>query len=388
MKRCVQVIIVLIALGSAQVACNLPTLADQELFEPQLPGSTIESAPISTVAPEITPTLINNATATPLAVTWNQIGLPTGAQKTYRILVHPEDENLWFVLGYPGSNYSSSAIFRTTNGGQSWQNVRTGGAIRDIALDPGNTNTLYSTDTGKLIKSINRGITWTAVHDFGDLIESFLISTIDGAIYVLPRWYDDSNPGVYRSMDGGQSWDRFSFGGNLPNFIPWDIEEDPNNGLLYVVIEIGDHPQPYDPPFYRSLDRGATWEEIGDELNWHGLSIQVDPLTSDVYYLTEGDGLYKSSDLGLHWVRVSPEHRFASDLLLDPAGPPRLIGTDLLHLPTYQGGVYYSDDGGESFVFLGMDGHMTASITLNSSSTVLYVVSFEQGIFTAEIPAP
>ena len=311
-----------------------------------------------------------------------------GHRKYTNILIHPEDETLWFVLGYPQDNYTVCALYRTTDAGQSWQTMYTGGTMRDIVLDPGNSNTLYSSNDGKLIRSTDRGQNWSTVHDFSDMLESFHISTIDGAIYVLPRWYTSADPGVYRSDDGGQSWRRLSFGANLKNFIPWDIEEDPNNGMLYVVIEIGDHPQPYDPPFYRSSDRGETWEEVGDDLSWHGQSIQVDPLTSDVYYLTEGGGLFKSTDLGLHWKRISPSEHFASDLLLDPSSPPRLFGSDLLHLPSYKGGVYYSDDGGESFLFLGLDGHMTSSLALNASSTQLFVLSFEQGIYAASIPGP
>jgi hypothetical protein len=172
------------------------------------------------------------------------------------------------------------------------------------------------------------------------------------------------------------------------NFIPWDIEEDPNTGTLYVVIEIADHPQPYDPPFYRSLDRGETWEEIGDDLRWHGLSIQVDPLTSYVYYLAEGAGLFKSTDMGNHWTRISPQLTFLSELVLDPARPQRLIGGDGVNLPLYEGGVFYSDDSGENFTFLGLKGHHITDIALNASSTRMYVLSRDEGIFTAVIPAP
>ncbi|MEN8241668.1 MAG: hypothetical protein ABFS17_07085 [Chloroflexota bacterium] len=388
MKKCCLGFTLLFVLGFVQAACNLPTLVEQHPTTPQPPGPTSEPLPTSTTAPEITPLPTEKVTATPLAVTWNKIGMPPGAQKTYGILVHPEDENLWLVLGYPNSDYSVCAIYRTTNAGQSWETVLTGGQVRGIALDPENSNTLYSTNEGKLIRSDDRGQTWSTVNDFGDMIESFHLSPIDGAIFVLPRWYSSSDPGVYRSMDGGQHWERFSFGGTLPNFIPWDIEEDPNNGLLYVVIEIGDHPQPYDPPFYRSRDRGESWEDVGADLPWHGISIQVDPRTSDVYFLSEGSGLYKSIDQGSHWARIDSGTRFTCKLFLDPANPPRLFGGDYFYEPRFDGGVYYSDDGGESFVFLGLEGQTTCELTLNSSSTMLYVVSFQQGIYTAVIPAP
>jgi hypothetical protein len=50
--------------------------------------------------------------------------------------------------------------------------------------------------------------------------------------------------------------------------------------------------------------------------------------------------------------------------------------------------VYYSDDGGKSFIFLGLERKITCELALNPTSTRLYVVTYEQGIFTADIPAP
>ena len=77
---------------------------------------------------------------------------------------------------------------------------------------------------------------------------------------------------------------------------------------------------------------------------------------------------------------------FARDLVLDPRNPQRLIGTDIYHQPLYDGGVYYSDDGGKNFLFLGLEGQNTVDIALNGSSTMMYVVSFDEGIYTSPIP--
>ena len=350
--------------------------------------STATSRPTFTLRPTYTATLTYTPTATPYAANWNHVGLPTGARGTNSILVHPQDENLWYLIGGKSSAGSENGLFVTRNAGQTWETLYSAKYMKEIAFDPSNPERLFLSDYGKLLLSTDRGQQWESLHDFDNLITSIHISPRDGAMYVLPSWYTSNDPGLYRSDDGGRSWGFYSFGAEMLNFIPWDIEEDPNTGMLYVVIEIADHPQPYDPPFYRSADRGETWEEIGDDLRWHGLSIQVDPLTSDVYYLTEGAGLFKSTDMGSHWTRISPQLTFASELILDPANPQRLIGGDLLNLPLYEGGVFYSDDGGESFTFLGLGGHSITDIALNSSSTRLYVVSRDEGVFTAVIPAP
>jgi len=377
MKRMILVLLVVLLAG-----CNLPT---------GNPGSGVGSpseagSPVSTATAR--PTFILRPSATPYAANWNQVGLPTGAQGTNSILVHPQDENFWYVIGVKSSAGSENGLFVTHNAGQTWETLYSAKLMRVIAIDPANPERLFTSDYGKLLLSTDRGQNWESLHDFDNLIISIHISPRDGAIYVLPSWYTSTDPGLYRSDDGGRSWVFYSYGAGMLNFIPWDIEEDPNTGTLYVVIELADHPQPYDPPFYRSLDRGESWEEIGDDLRWHGLSIQVDPLTSDVYYLAEGAGLFKSTDMGNHWARISPQLTFASELVLDPARPQRLIGGDLLNLPLYEGGVFYSDDGGENFTFLGLKGHCISDIALNASSTRMYVVSRDEGIFTAVIPAP
>lgn len=384
---------VLLFTGAVIFACNLPTMVTTvEPVAPtedsNAPTSTATPRPTFTLRPTFTATLTYTPTPTQMTAVWNHVGLPDGALHIFDILVHPEDDQRWLVLGNPSEVNEENAIYLTTDAGATWQIVYSGGIIRPLEIDPNNADTIYAADEGKLIRSIDRGQTWTTLRDFDDLVETVHISAIDGAIYVGPRWYLNTNPGIYRSDDGGQTWDFLAFGSDIPNFILWDIEQDPNTGTLYVAIEIADHPQPYDPPFYRSTDRGETWEEVGRDLSWHGLALQVDPLTSDVYFLTEGAGLYRSIDQGVHWRRINTYVNFACDLVLDPSNPQRLIGADLLHEPLYDGGVYYSDDGGENFLFLGLEGYRTGALALNGSSTMLYVVTYEHGIYTTPIPAP
>jgi photosystem II stability/assembly factor-like uncharacterized protein len=393
MKKTAKYASLLIVLCALALACNLPSVVNNQGENgsedgSDAPASTPAGQPASTLRPTFTATAGNTLVPTPLSVTWNQVGLPTGAQDMNNLLVHPADENLWFASGHPGEDNMVTSLYRSRDAGSTWQKIYTGGIMWVLYLDPNNPDNLYASDDGKLIKSTDLGDSWSTLHDFVDVIESVLVSTVDSAIFVAPRLYGDEHPGIYRSMDNGQTWQRFPYGVEMINFIPWDIEEDPNTGTLYVVIEIGHHPQPYDPPFYRSTDRGETWEDVGAELPWHGICIRVDPLTSDVYFLTEGSGLYKSTDQGLHWHRISPEENFASHLTLDPASPPRFFGGDLVHEPAYTGGIYFSRDGGESFIFIGLDGYIITDITLNAASTRLYIASYREGIFTAEIPPP
>ncbi|MEN8241669.1 MAG: hypothetical protein ABFS17_07090 [Chloroflexota bacterium] len=373
-------------------ACNMPggEVSPDVGLSPDIetPKSTTTAEPTATLRPTLVIRQTSDSTATPMMANWNHVGMPAGAAKVFYMLVHPEDDDLWYVMGHQGDPNLSTSLFLSEDAGASWKIVYTGVIMRPLVIDPADGNILYSDDDGKLLRSTDRGQTWTVIHQFSDMVESIHISTIDGAIYIGQRWYNNTNPGIYRSDDGGENWSFFPFGANTQHFIPWDIEEDPNNGNLYVVIEIADHPKPYDPPFYRSTDRGETWEEVGGDLTWHGFTIQVNPLNSHVYFLSEGNGLFKSTDEGLSWARINNSVNFARGLVLDPRKPARFIGVDLYHQPLYDGGVYYSEDYGKSFLFLGLEGHNTTGITLNSSSTMMYLVSYDQGIYTSPIPAP
>ena len=290
-KRILLLLVVLLA------GCNLPTGNPESevspLAEGDAPMSTATSRPTFTLRPTHTATLTFTPTATPYAVNWRYVGLPTGAEKAFLYL--------WFIRrmticgmywGIRVNLISALLCFsvRMLAGPGKLSTPRV--IMRPLVIDPGNGNILYSDDNGKLIRSTDRGHSWAVIHEFDDMVESIHISTIDGAIYVGQRWYNNTNPGIHRSDDRGETWEFFPFGADIQHFIPWDIAEDPNTGILYVVIEIADHPKPYDPPFYRSTDRGETWKEVGeDDLTWHGFAIQVDPLTSDVYFLSEGTGL-------------------------------------------------------------------------------------------------
>lgn len=107
---------------------------------------------------------------------------------------------------------------------------------------------------------------------------------------------------VDRTTDGGATWNRV-LDEEIPYFycgvlrIEWDRASD----AAYLLVR-RTTPRPNDPNDFelllRSLDGGATWEPIGDELPCFG-ALAVDPASSDVY--VGCDGLYVSHDRGLSW---------------------------------------------------------------------------------------
>src|SRR5215510_8727965 len=122
--------------------------------------------------------------------TWQRLGLRDG-QQIPAILVDPRDPNRLFVavLGHPYGPNAERGVFRSTDGGESWQKVlykdEHTGAI-DLAFDPRNSQTVYA-------------VLWQARQGPWE----------NGA-------FNGPNSGLYKSTDGGTTWS--AIGAGLPTF--------------------------------------------------------------------------------------------------------------------------------------------------------------------------
>ncbi len=117
--------------------------------------------------------------------TWTHVGLPDSSQ-IGRIRIHPTNPDVVYVaaVGHPYGPNTERGVFRTRDGGKSWQKVlfvddKTGAA--DIAMDPSNAQALYAT-------------MWQ------------LLRTPWGITSTGPR------SALYKSIDGGDTWSKLSSG--------------------------------------------------------------------------------------------------------------------------------------------------------------------------------
>ncbi|MCK5368887.1 MAG: hypothetical protein KAQ62_10055 [Cyclobacteriaceae bacterium] len=296
---------------------------------------------------------------------------PMGNANVSTITIHPENDDLWFVT-------SGSGIYLTRNGGSTWENPFTE-FTSALEIDPNDPSRIFVGSEVEMYLTKDYGQSWTHIHSFPRNIESILVSEIDNSVYAGLRWEDSEIAnGIFKSKDMGETWELHSYNVNAKGLIPWDIEEDPENQKLYIATEIYDHPEPYHPPFLRSSDGGITWEDISGSLTWHVIKIQVHPLTHDVYVLTEGTGLYYSSDFGDNWRYLN--NQFWLDFIIDHNNPQRFWGGNHTYNQS-SGGVFLSNDGGNYFEFIGLKGHIVGSLCLDGNSTSLYVASYGSGLF-------
>jgi photosystem II stability/assembly factor-like uncharacterized protein len=207
---------------------------------------------------------------------WTHIGL-TDSRQIARILVDPADPNKVFVaaLGHAYGPNAERGVFRSKDGGQNWQRVlfrdENTGAI-DLAFEPGNSATLYaallqtrrppwnvyppSKGPGSgLYRSHNGGETWDAVTGRGLPAEEVGRMGIAFAPSNRQRIYlivDAKAGGLYRSDDAGQNWQLMSTDRRIWQR-GWYFEE--------VTVDPKDADTVYVPntTLYRSRDGGKTF---------------------------------------------------------------------------------------------------------------------------------
>jgi photosystem II stability/assembly factor-like uncharacterized protein len=257
--------------------------------------------------------------------TWKHLGL-ADAQQVPQIAVDPTNPNRVFaaVLGHPYGPSEERGVYRSLDGGQTWQRVlykdaNTGAS--DIEIDPKNPSTVYAA-----------------------LWESRLGPSEDG------NSFSGAGGGLYKSTDGGKTWRQLA--GGLPaNGVQFDIAIAPSRpSRLYVELSTTD-PHEYGTGrgvgLYRSDDAGATWTRITDDeratmkIGGGDLAVPVvDPKNADVVYVASIVAM-KSTDGGktFTWLRGAPGGDDYQNLWINPHDPSCFV------LVSDQGAVVTSNGG-------------------------------------------
>lgn len=245
---------------------------------------------------------------------WTHVGLD-GTERIKRIAVHPGDPDTALVcaLGRQFGPNEERGVFRTTDGGSSWQKVLyldedTG--CSDLDMDLSNPRIVYA------------GM-WT---------------------FRRKPWRFDGGSGetaLYRSMDGGTSWEKLD-GEGMPEGAMARIgvsvaQSQPST--VYMMTETRD-----EGSLFRSDDRGDTWRMVNDERNinfrpFYYSDIHVDPTNPDHLYSLSGR-LFKSTDGGESFEQIGGEvHGDHQSFWIDPDNPRRLLsGSDGGYQLSYDAG--------------------------------------------------
>ena len=252
---------------------------------------------------------------------WTHIGLEK-SDKIARLVVDAKNPDLVYAcaLGREWGPNEERGVFKTTDGGKSWKKIlyvdgQT--ACSDIAADPGNSNILYA------------------------------------GMYTYRRWAwhlesGGGNTAVYRSVDGGNTWERLSGKDRARGLPKGDMDRigiavaasDPN--IVYVVSETKTEGE-----LWRSDDAGDHWRVVNRDPNinfrpFYYSDIRVDPQNPNRVFSLSGS-LYMSEDGGANFRTIARDvHGDHQALWIDPTNPRYILsGSD--------GGWQVSYDGGKNF---------------------------------------
>jgi len=232
--------------------------------------------------------------------TWRHLGLKE-TQAISRIRVHPTNPNIVYVaaLGHVYGDNEQRGVFRSKDGGNTWEKVlyvsdKAGAA--DLIIDKTNPNILYAT-------------TWQVYRK------------------AWKMWGGGPDSKIWKSLDGGDTWVDLTEMPGMPEGPIGKIgvtvsPADPNR--VWAVVEANEG------GVFRSDDGGWTWDRVNSERKlrqraFYYSRLVADPLDRDVVYGLNVQ-FWKSTDGGKTFdVRIRPPHGDNHDLWIDPNDPKRMI---------------------------------------------------------------
>lgn len=308
------------------------------------------------------------------AVAWRSIGPYRGGRAVA-------------VAGVPGSpdvfyfGAVAGGVWKTTDAGATWRALSDEAQISSvgaIALAPSDPNVIYvGTGEGDLrgdvtwgagvFRSADGGVSWTQIglkdsRQIGALIVDprnpnvVLVAAIGHAFGPNPE------RGVFRTADGGKSWTRVLYRDQRTGAI--DVTFDPHDSKIVYAALWEARRQPWNfssggpgSGLYRSSDGGITWTRLSGHGLPEGMLGRIDVAVSAadskrVYAMIEAEdgGLYRSDDGGVQWNRVSDDGRlrqrawYFSKIYADPKSVDTLYALNT--------GMLKSTDGGKSFTLV------------------------------------
>jgi photosystem II stability/assembly factor-like uncharacterized protein len=248
--------------------------------------------------------------------TWKHIGLGD-TQAISRIRVDPSNPDLVYVsaLGHPYAANAERGVFRSRDGGKTWQKVLYkndhAGAV-DLCIDPHNSKVLFAA-------------LWDVYRTSWTLSSGGPLS------------------GLYKSTDGGDTWEEITRKPGLPNGIIGKIGVAVSGGdsnRIYAMVEAEDG------GLFRSEDAGASWTRISEDRRlrqraFYYSRIYGDPKEKDTVYVLN-TSFFKSTDGGKTFRVIRTPHGDNHDLWIASNDPKRMVESN-------DGGANVTINGGETW---------------------------------------
>jgi photosystem II stability/assembly factor-like uncharacterized protein len=250
--------------------------------------------------------------------TWTHCGLED-TRYIGEIRIHPKDPDRVYVaaLGHAFGPNKDRGLYRSKDGGKNWEKILfksdKAGAV-DVVFDPRHPEVVYAT-------------VWETYRNFWELSSG------------------GPDSGIWKSTDGGDTWEEITRNSGLPQTAiigKVGVAASPAKaGRVWALVEASEA-----PGLYRSDDFGETWQLVNSKIDlryrpWYYMHVFADTQDADTVYINNLD-MWKSTDGGKNFDRISTPHGDNHDLWIDPNDSRRMIqGND--------GGANVSFNGGESW---------------------------------------
>lgn len=337
-----------------------------------------------------------------------------GSQAWYDFYMHvnPFDPNYAYV--------GSIDIWRTTNGGSSFQNITngySGGNVHvdqhNLAFHPTNPNYMICVNDGGVWRSTNRGTYWTNLNSTLTLTQFYRIATDpNNPNHILGGTQDNGtqrtlgnlnfnlafggdggevcfhsknsnyilgetqNNGIRRSTNNGASWSSATNG--LYGTATWigPIISHPNdNGVFFTARQ----------RVFRTTNWGSSWLAISDSLGTIR-QLAISKSSPNILFATVGSSIYKSTNSGANFFNVSTglPYRTITSVYIHPDSPNVVLitfsGFDTGH-------IYKSTNGGSSWQNISGNLPNTPAndvLMIPFSNSTLYLIATDVGVFATD----
>jgi photosystem II stability/assembly factor-like uncharacterized protein len=307
------------------------------------------------------------------ALRFRSIGPAVISGRISDLAIQPDNKSVWYVAA------ASGGLWKTTNAGTSFSPIFDGEgsySIGEVAIDPNNPNVIW-VGTGEnnaqrsvsygdgVYKSSDGGRSWTnmGLHQSEHIGRILIDPRNSDVVYVAsqgPVFNGGGDRGLYKSADGGQTWDKILDGGEWAGVS--DVVMDPRNPdvLIASVWQRARRQFAYiaggpESGLHRSTDGGATWTRSQRGLpsgDLGRIGLAMSPANPDVVYAiveaASNGGFYRSQNNGVSWERMSDRVSiglYYQEIEADPVKVDRVYSMDTQN--------WISDDGGHTFERLG-----------------------------------
>ncbi len=239
------------------------------------------------------------------------------------ILIDPQNSQRIYVSAWSLSSQQVGEVFRTSDGGQSWQTLPAmhGKSIRGLAMFHGNSSVLVAGALDGAYRTKDGGNTWERLSPAGSAeiknIESIAVDPKDANTVYAGTWHL-----AWKTSDAGANWQHINKGMIDDSDVFSVIVDHDNPQVVFASACSG---------IYKSESAGNQFSKIqGIPFTARRTRVlKQDPTNENIVYAGTTEGLWKTVDLGKSWKRVSSEEVVVNDVFIDPRDSNHvLIATD------------------------------------------------------------